>query len=54
MISVHGFKPVEGLFAWSKSDACPIILGQQNFFQLFDVTFHGSNQTFQISLAISV
>jgi hypothetical protein len=35
-------------FAWVKSDAVPVILGQTNFFMEFDVCFYRSQLEFEI------
>lgn len=39
------------LFAWTQvtSDRIPVILGQVNFFQAFDVVFSGCRQLFEIA-----
>lgn len=46
--SVATFAPVRLVFAWSRLDATPVILGQMNFFQLFAVRFIGAEQHFEI------
>jgi hypothetical protein len=45
---VHTFDPVRLAFAWIRSDVSPIILGQVNFFQRFDVCFFASASFFQV------
>jgi hypothetical protein len=45
---VGNFNPVSLGFAWSRSNATPVILGQINFFQLFGVCFHRSQSMFEI------
>ena len=50
-VALPGFGPQQMSFAWSKSDNLPLILGQMNFFHLYDVTFHGSQSTFEIQAA---
>ncbi|WP_133793915.1 hypothetical protein [Prosthecobacter fusiformis] len=50
-IAIPGFSPHPMSFAWSKSDNIPVILGQMNFFQFYDVTFHGSQRSFEIQTA---
>ncbi len=35
-------------FAWTDNDRVPLILGQVNFFQAFEVCFYGFSQTFAI------
>jgi len=37
------------VFAWSRSDEAPLILGQYNFFQEFDVHFCRSQFAFEIN-----
>ena len=46
---VGNFPSVKLAFAWVKSDLVPIILGQSNFFLEFDVCFHRSRLTFEVS-----
>jgi hypothetical protein len=47
---LHPFPPVELAFAWTQkiSTEIPVILGETNFFQEFDVCFSGSQQVFEI------
>lgn len=40
--------PVRLAFAWAKTDAVPVILGQVNFFLEFDVCFFRSRGIFEI------
>ena len=42
------FTPVRLAFAWARSDAPPIVLGQMNFFQEYDVCFFRSQLAFEI------
>jgi hypothetical protein len=37
--TISSFSPVRFVFAWAKSDKVPFILGQMNFFQVFDICF---------------
>jgi hypothetical protein len=46
--TVGEFPPVELAFAWTKAERIPLILGQVNFFQEFDVGFFRSQGAFQI------
>lgn len=46
--TVGSFAPVLLSFAWARSDAVPILLGQINFFQEFDVCFFGSQAEFEV------
>jgi hypothetical protein len=46
------FPTVRLAFAWAITDAVPLLLGQQNFFLLFDVCFHRSRLFFEISSSI--
>jgi len=47
---VEDFAPVQLGFAWTQSDNVPLILGQVNFFETFDVCFFRSEFAFEISL----
>jgi len=40
--AVGTFPPVNVVFAWSSNPNVRLILGQQNFFKEFDVSFFGS------------
>ncbi|MCB9129315.1 MAG: hypothetical protein H6647_00110 [Anaerolineales bacterium] len=46
--TVEPFAPVLQAFAWTKSTDVPLILGQVNFFQAFDVCFFRSELAFEI------
>ena len=46
--TVGSFPPVRMAFAWTKSDAVPVILGQVNFFLEFDVCFFRSRAMFEV------
>jgi len=45
---VGHFAPVRLAFAWAYSDAMPVLLGQTNFFQEFDVCFFRARSIFEI------
>jgi ABC-type uncharacterized transport system permease subunit len=45
---VGNFAPVRLAFAWAKTDAVSVILGQVNFFLEFDVCFFRSRQVFEV------
>ena len=45
---VQNFDSVRMAFAWTNSDSSPVILGQVNFFQQFDVCFFASADFFQL------
>lgn len=45
---VGNFSPAKLAFAWSRSNAVPIVLGQVNFFLEFDVCFFRSRSLFEI------
>ncbi len=49
---VAGFAPVRLVFAWTRSDAVPLLLGQVNFFQEFDISFHRARLQFEIQPAV--
>lgn len=41
--------PVRLAFAWCRSDSVPVILGQTNFFQEFDVFISGSRRFIEVA-----
>ncbi|MCP4103922.1 MAG: hypothetical protein GY749_00055, partial [Desulfobacteraceae bacterium] len=45
---VASFRPVKLVFAWTRSNDVPVILGQTNFFMEFDAYFFGSKKVFEI------
>jgi hypothetical protein len=47
-IAISALKPVTLAFAWSQSDHVPLLLGQVNFFMVFDVCFLRSQGVFEI------
>ncbi len=49
MAQVGKFDPVRLIFAWTKTDEIPLILGQTNFFMEFDICFHRSRLAFEVS-----
>lgn len=49
---VAGFPPVRLVFAWTQNDAVPLLLGQVNFFQEFDVCFHRARFHFDLQPAV--
>jgi len=55
VLLVHGtiakFAPVRLAFAWTQTDAVPVILGQVNFFMDFDVCLYRSRSIFELSRA---
>ena len=42
------FASVTHAFAWCRSDAVPLVLGQTNFFMEFDICFFKSRSEFQV------
>lgn len=46
---IGSFSPVRLVFAWSKSNDVPLLLGRMNFFLEFNVCFFGSQKIFEIS-----
>ncbi|BAU13385.1 hypothetical protein LEP3755_39240 [Leptolyngbya sp. NIES-3755] len=42
------FDPVRLVFAWSRSDEVPLILGRTSFFMVFDVCFYRSQLFFEV------
>jgi hypothetical protein len=45
---VGGFPAVRLAFAWAKTDAVSVLLGQVNFFMEFDVCFYRSRACFEL------
>lgn len=45
---VGGFAPVRLAFAWSRTDAVSVLLGQVNFFMEFEVCFFRSRSMFEV------
>jgi hypothetical protein len=45
---VGAFPPVRLAFAWTKSNAVPLLLGQMNFFLEFNVCFFRSQEIFEV------
>ena len=45
---VAEFAPVRLVFAWTRTDEVPLLLGQVNFFQEFEVSFHGRRRQFEL------
>jgi hypothetical protein len=46
--TVGKFAPVRLAFAWSRSNAVPVLLGQVNFFMEFDVCLFRSRAVFEV------
>jgi hypothetical protein len=49
---VSDFAAVTLVFAWTRSENVPLILGQVNFFEAFDVCFHRSRRHFEVEPAL--
>lgn len=47
-VEVGRFPSVPLVFAWTRAEAIPLILGQVNFFMEFDVCFYRSRKTFEV------
>jgi hypothetical protein len=45
---VASFAPVRLAFAWAQSDDVPVIFGQTNFFQEFEVCFFRAQSAFEV------
>lgn len=45
---IGSFLPVPMAFAWTTAKEVPLILGQTNFFQEFDVCFYRSQKAFEL------
>jgi hypothetical protein len=50
---VAEFGPVPLVFAWTRADDVPLLLGQVNFFEAFDVCFHRARRQFEVEPAQS-
>ena len=48
---VGDFGPVALVFAWTRSENMPLLPGQVNFFDAFDVCFHRSRRQFDVEPA---
>jgi hypothetical protein len=46
---VGNFAPIDLAFAWTTDRQAPLILGQTNFFQQFDVCFYRAELAFEVS-----
>lgn len=46
--SVRSFPDVRLAFAWARTDAIPVVLGQVNFFVEFDVCFFRARGLFEV------
>lgn len=47
---IKGFSSVTLAFAWTKSEYATLILGQTNFFSLFDVCFLRQDNEFEVKM----
>ncbi len=47
--TIEQFAPATLVFAWTKAENIPLLLGRINFLQEFDVCFYGSQLAFEIS-----
>ena len=47
---VGQFESVQLVFAWTRAENVPLILGQVNFFMEFDVCFYRSQLAFDVSI----
>ena len=50
-VALPEFQPQLVEFSWSRSENVPVILGQRNFFQLFDGRFSGLTKQFNLRLS---
>lgn len=50
-VRVAEFSPVSLVFAWTRAENIPLLLGQVNFFQEFDVCFHRARFQFEVEPA---
>jgi hypothetical protein len=47
---IADFETVKLAFAWTKAEDIPVILGQTNFFSIFDVCFLRQDNEFEIKM----
>lgn len=47
--TVGQFSSVRLVFAWTKANQIPLLLGQANFFMEFDICFYRSQKIFEVS-----
>lgn len=47
---IADFELIKLAFAWTKAENVPVILGQTNFFSLFDVCFFRQDNEFEIKM----
>jgi hypothetical protein len=50
LAKVADFAPVDLAFAWTQSEQAPLIFGQTNFFQIFNVCFFRSEAYFTLTV----
>ena len=50
---IANFEPVDLAFAWTSDRNAPLILGQTNFFQAFDVCFYRAELAFEVSTRLN-
>ena len=48
---VAEFEAMPLVFAWTRAEKIPLLLGQVNFFEEFDVSFHRSRRQFELEPA---
>ena len=48
---VAEFAPVRLVFAWTRAESVPLLLGQMNFFETFDVFSHRARLQFELEPA---
>jgi hypothetical protein len=48
---VSDFASVPLVFAWTRAENVPVLLGQVNFFEEFDVCFHRARRQFELEPA---
>lgn len=51
---IGGFAPVRLVFAWTRSDVVPLLLGHVNFFHEFDANFFAARRLFELRPASKV
>jgi hypothetical protein len=48
---VAEFAPARLVFAWTRAESVPLLLGQMNFFEEYDVCFHRARRQFEVEPA---
>ena len=49
-VKIGDFQSIKLAFAWTKAENVPVILGQTNFFSIFDICFHLQDKQFELKM----